>query len=107
MQLMNTQEKCTLQELEYMVIKDKKYRYNFKSKCLTDSEKDSMKELAVTDIQWNERLEMNVWRGIKYLSPYVWSRGSLALDPSQNKFQLRFLFRAHGNWQIMWGLLWG
>ena len=27
---------------------------------------------------------------------HVWNRGSLALDPSQNKFQLRFLLRAHG-----------
>ena len=44
-----------------------------------------------------------LWRGKKYfiprrefIFPHVWNRGSLALDPSQNKFQLRFLLRAHG-----------
>ena len=45
---------------------------------------------------------MLLWRGINiyprtgvYFS-HVWSRGSLALDPLQNKFQLRFLLWAHG-----------
>ena len=56
---------------------------------------------------------LHMWRCQKYLSQdgslflHVWSRGSLALDPSQNKSQLRFLLRTPGNWQIMWGLIWG
>ena len=44
-------------------------------------------------------------RGV-YLS-HAWRRGSLAFDPSQNKFQLRFPFSAWENWQIMLGLIWG
>ena len=58
-------------------------------------------------------VKMIVWRchwlfipGREFIFLHVWSRGSLVLDSSQNKSQLRFLLRAHGNWQIMWRLIW-
>ena len=56
------------------------------------------------------RVPLNIYPRTGVYFSHEWSRGSLALDPSQNQFQLRFLLRAHrelaDNERVNLGLDW-